>query len=201
MLLQVLELLGTKQQAIKVLASWGGPESGHRSRRKCENAGLLGYFLANCMLGESFNAQWGGTDNGGPSISKRAAALLVDCQPPVDLLSAANLPLIEVVDELKEKRLSTSAERLAHTEARAKDGWKANEAQLSRRWCIITDSASQVSYLARSKAQSSPPGSKGGRPEQPAREGALKLGPPWWQPLLMGNQEKVVEPQPYLGAS
>lgn len=163
----------------------------------------LGYFFASCMLGESCNAQWGGTDNGRPSISKRAAALLVDCQPPVDLLIAASLPLIEVVDELKEKRRSTSTERLVHSEACAKDGWKANETKLSRTWCITADAASQVPYLAGSKAQSSPPGSRGERIEQPAQEGAPKLGQAWWraQPLLMGNQEKVGEPQPYLGAS
>jgi len=56
------------------------------------------------MLEESFNARWGGTDNREPSISKRAAALLVVCQPRIDLLIATDLPLIEVVDELKEKR-------------------------------------------------------------------------------------------------
>lgn len=158
----------------------------------------LGYFLAGCMLGESFNARWGGTDNGGPSISKRAAAPLVDRLLPIDLI-ATNLPLIEVVDELKEKRRSTSIERLAHAEARAKDGWKANKAKLSRRWSIIADTVSQVPYLARSKTQSSPPGSRAGRLEQPAQEGAPMLGRA--QPLLTGNQEKVGEPQPYLGAS
>ena len=102
-----------------------------------------------------------------------------------------------MVDELK--RQSTSIERLAHTEALAKDRWKANEAKLSRRWCVIADAASQVPYLARSKAQSSPPGSRGGRLEQPAQEGALKPEQAQWrvQPLLTGNQEKVGEPQPY----
>lgn len=106
-----------------------------------------------------------------------------------------------MVDELK--RQSTSIERLVHTESCAKDGSKANEAKLSRRWCIIADAVSQVPYLARSKTQSSPPSSRGGRLEQPAQEDALKLEQPQGraQPLLMGNQEKVGESQPYLGVS
>lgn len=128
------------------------------------------------MLGESFNPCWGGQDNGGPSVSKRAAALLVDCQPPIDLLIATNLPVTVKVDELKEKRQSTSIQKLVHTEVRAKDGWKANEVKVSRRWCIIADAASQVPYLARSKAQSSPSSSRGGRLEQPTQEGVLEPG-------------------------
>ena len=94
------------------------------ARRAAEGVKMQDFsnFLAGCILGESFNARRGGTDNGGPSISKRAAALLVDCQPPVDLLIAASLPLIEVADELK--RRSTSTKSLCTLKSVPKTGGK-----------------------------------------------------------------------------